>query len=144
MAILPWPNPIPGQPDQVVIHGMPMQVVPGTYSIEEADRFGEKVSQGTLKYADFNPYESAHAVAAFVGGAGLRRYSDAGDDPSKVSTLYNGTANVNCAFAPAVLSPQVSLYNLPGATKTAVWIGENWRPNGSGEDNDALGRGHVT
>ena len=41
--------------------------------------------------------------------------------------------NVNCAFAPAVLSPQVSLYTLPGAVKPAVWIGENWRSNMSGE-----------
>jgi hypothetical protein len=133
VAILPWPNPIPGQPDQIVIDGMPMQLVPGKYSVEEADRFGEKVSQGTLKYADFNPYESAHAVAAFTGGAGLRRYTDAGDDPSKVATLYTESNNVNCAFAPAVLSPQVSLYALPGAVKPAVWIGENWRSNMIGE-----------
>lgn len=127
MAVVPWPNPIPGQPDQVIIDGMPMQVVPGKYSVEEADRFGEKVSQGTLKYADFNPYESAHSVAAFVGGAGLRRYSDGGDDISRVATLYAESTNVNCAFAPAVLSPQIAIYDLPGAIKPAVWMGEDWR-----------------
>ena len=88
MVVVPWPNPIPGQPDQVQIDGMPLQLVPGKYSVEEADRFGEKVSQGTLRYADFNPYESAHAVAALTGGAGLRRYSDAGDDPTQFATLY--------------------------------------------------------
>ena len=133
MAVVPWPNPIPGQPDQVIIDGMPLQLVPGKYSVEEADRFGEKVSQGTLKYADFNPYESAHSVSSFVGGAGLRRYSDAGDDPSKVATLYNESSNVNCAFSPAVLSPQVAVYDLPGATRPAVWMGEDWRSEQAAE-----------
>ena len=123
--VIAWPNPAPGQPDQVVLDSIPMELVPGKYSVEEADRFGEKVSQGTLKYADFNPYESAHAVAALTGGAGLRRYSDAGDDPTQVATLYTESSNVNCAFAPAVLSPEVTFNALPGATGPAVWIGES-------------------
>jgi hypothetical protein len=130
VVVVPWPNPIPGQPDQVVIDGMPMELVPGKYSVEEADRFGEKVSQGTLKYADFNPYESAHAVAALTGGAGLRRYSDAGDDPTQFATLYTESSNVNCCFAPAVLSPEITSNALPGATAPAVWIGEDLRYSG--------------
>jgi hypothetical protein len=130
MVVVPWPNPIPGQPDQVVVGGMPLELVPGKYSVEEADRFGEKVSQGTLKYADFNPYESAHSIASLVGGAGLRRYSDAGDDPTQVATLYTESNNVNCCFAPAVLSPEVTYENLPGATGAAVWIGEDLRYQG--------------
>lgn len=125
--------PTPGQNDQVVIDSLPLQLVPGKYSIEEADRFGEKVSQGTLKYADFNPYESAHAVAAFTGGYGLRRYSDAGDDASKVATLYKESSNVNCAFAPAVLSPEIVYETLPGCTGACVWMSEVWHLNtGSG------------
>jgi hypothetical protein len=124
MAIVPWPNPQPGQPDQVVLDSIPMELVPGKYSVEEADRFGEKVSQGTLKYADFNPYESAFAVASLTGGSGLRRYSDAGDDPTQVATLYTESSNVNCGFAPAVLSPEITTNALPGATGPAVWIGE--------------------
>jgi hypothetical protein len=125
MVVVPWPNPAPGQPDQVVLDAIPLQLVPGKYSVEEADRFGEKVSQGSLKYADFNPYESAHAVAALTGGAGLRRYSDAGEDPTQFATLYTESSNVNCCFAPATLSPEVTFEPLPGATGAAVWMGED-------------------
>ena len=128
----PWPNPAPGQPDQVVVDGMPMLLVPGKYAVEEADRFGEKVSQGTLKYADFNPYESAHSVAALTGGAGLRRYSDAGDDPTQFATLYTESSNVNCAFTPVVLSPEITFETLPGATGPAVWIGDDLRLSAPG------------
>lgn len=124
--------PTPGQPDQIILDSFPMQLVPGKYSIEEADRFGEKVSQGTLKYADFNPYESAHAVAAFTGGSGLRRYSDAGDDPTKVATLYKESSNVNCCFAPAVLSPEILYETLPGCTGACVWLGEAWLTSSGG------------
>lgn len=126
MFAVPWPNPIPGQPDQVVLDDVPMELVPGKFSVEEADRFGEKVSQGTLKYADFNPYESAHAVAALTGGSGLRRYSDAGDDPTQSATLYKESSNINCGFAPVVLSPEVTYETLPGAIGPAVWMGEDW------------------
>jgi hypothetical protein len=132
VVVVPWPNPIPGQPDQVQIDGMPLQLVPGKYSVEEADRFGEKVSQGTLRYADFNPYESAHAVAALTGGAGLRRYSDAGDDPTQFATLYEESSNVNCCFAPAVLSPEITFEPLPTATGPAVWIGDDLRLSAPG------------
>jgi hypothetical protein len=128
----PWPNPAPGQADQVVIDDMPMQLVPGKYSVEEADRFGEKVAQGTLKYADFNPYESAHAVAALIGGAGLRRYSDGPGDPNTYMTMYTESSNVNCCFAPAILSPEILYHPLPGATGPAVWIGEDYRADYTG------------
>jgi len=124
--------PTPGQNDQVILDGFPWQLVPGKYSVEEADRFGEKVSQGTLKYADFNPYESAHAVAAFTGGAGLRRYSDAGDDPTKVATLYKESSNVNCAFAPAILSPEIVYETLPSCTGACVWMSECWLTSAGG------------
>lgn len=111
--------------------GRPLLLVPGKFAIEEADRFGEKVSQGTLKYADFNPYESAHAVSALTGGAGLRRYTDAGDDPTQFITLYTESSNVNCAFAPVVLSPEITYEPLPGASGPAVWMGEDLRISGA-------------
>lgn len=126
MFALPQTFPQPGQAQQVILANVPMEVVPGKYSVEEADRFGEKVSQGTLKYADFNPYESAHAVAALTGGSGLRRYSDAGDDPTQFATDYKESSNVNCCFAPVVLSPEITYEPLPGATGPVVWIGEDW------------------
>jgi hypothetical protein len=124
VSIIPWSNPIPGQADQIQVDAIPLQLVPGKYSVEEADRFGEKVSQGSLKYADFNPFESAHSSSALIGGAGLRRYSDAGEDPTQFATLYTESSNVNCAFTPAVLSPQITYEALPGANGPAQWLGE--------------------
>ncbi|HSS25389.1 MAG TPA: hypothetical protein VLL82_13545 [Mycobacterium sp.] len=144
MVLVAWPNPIPGQPDQVVVDDIPMEMVPGKYSVEEADRFGEKVSQGTLKYADFNPYESAHAVAALTGGAGLRRYSDAGDDPSQFATLYTESSNVNCCFSPVVLSPEVTYEPIPGATGPLVWMGDDLRLQNAAVVRRFLGIGPST
>ena len=34
---------------------MPLQLVPGKYSVEEADRFGEKVSQGDAQVRGLQP-----------------------------------------------------------------------------------------
>jgi hypothetical protein len=144
MSIVPWPNPIPGQVDQVIIDGMPLEIVPGKYGVEEADRFGAKVSQGELKYADFNPYESAWAVSALTGGAGLRRYSDAPGDADQYRSLYEETENVNCAFAPTVLSPEITAYTLPGATGPAVWMGEDFRSNATGGRMLAVGPSGAT
>lgn len=111
---------------------MPMQLVPGKYSVEEADRFGEKVSQGTLKYSDFNPFENAWAVSELTGGAGLRRYSDAPGEVDRYISLYTESQNVACAFSPVILSPQITLNALAGATAPAVWIGEDWRSTNAG------------
>ena len=131
MAILPWPNPIPGQPDQIIVDGMPLQLVPGRYSVEEADRFGEKVSQGTLKYADFNPYESAHAVAAFTGGAACA-YTDAGDTEQGRHAVHR-VEQRQLRLRPRRAEPA-------GQPVHPAWRGqarrldrENWRSNMSGE-----------
>src|SRR5262245_11638813 len=133
MAVLPWPNPTPGQPNQVVIDNMPFQVVPGKYGVEEADRLGEQDGQGSLTESDVNPFENAWAVSSLIGGAGLRRYSDAGENVDQYRTLYTESNNVNCCFSPIVLGPQVLLNTLPGATAPAVWMGEDWRSNVSTE-----------
>src|SRR5215831_5071274 len=90
-----WPNVQPGQQEEVILSGLPMQLVPGKYVIQEADRFGEKVSQGDLKYADFNPYESSQSASTLVSGAGLQRYTDV-QDPATVNTYYKETSNVSC------------------------------------------------
>jgi hypothetical protein len=118
-----WPNVQPGQQEEVILSGLPMQVVPGKYVIQEADRFGEKVSQGDLKYADFNPYESSQSTSTLVSGAGLQRYTDV-QDPSTVNTYYKESSNVSCTSMPAVLSPEMLQEPLPGAAAAAVWMGE--------------------
>src|SRR5262245_68545 len=118
-----WPNVQPGQIEEVIISGLPMQLVPGKYVVQEADRFGEKVTQGDLKYADFNPFESAQSSSTLVSGSGLRRYTDV-LDPSTVTTYYKETSNVSCVEMPAVLSPEMLQQPLPGALSAAVWSGE--------------------
>ena len=122
-ATYAWPNVQPGQQEEVILGGLPMQLVPGKYVIQEADRFGEKVSQGDLKYADFNPYESSQTTTTLVSGAGLNRYTDV-EDPAKVVTYYKETSNVSCVAMPVVLSPEMLQQSLPGAIDTPVWMGE--------------------
>src|SRR5215831_3593880 len=118
-----WPNVQPGQIEEIILGGLPMQLVPGKFVIQEADRFGEKVSQGDLKYADFNPYESSTSVSTLVSGAGLNRYTDV-QDPATVVSYYKETSDVSCISMPAVLSPETLSDGLPGATGTPVWMGE--------------------
>ena len=118
-----WPNVQPGQVEEVILAGLPMQLVPGKYVIQEADRFGEKVTQGDLKYSDFNPYESSQSSSTLISGAGLNRYTDV-QDPTTVTSYYKETSNVSCVAMPAVISPEMLQQGLPGASGTPVWMGE--------------------
>jgi hypothetical protein len=118
-----WPNVQPGQMEEVVLGNLPMQLVPGKYVIQEADRFGEKMSQGDLKYSDFNPYESSQSSSTLISGAGLQRYTDV-QDPATVATYYKETSNVSCVAMPVVLSPEMLQQPLPTAISAPVWMGE--------------------
>lgn len=118
-----WPNVQPGQQEEIIVNGLPMQLVPGKYVVQEADRFGEKVTQGDLKYADFNPFESAQATSTLISGAGLQRYSDV-LDPSTVTSYYKETSNVSCVEAPVVLSPEMLQAPVPGMAGTMKWMGD--------------------
>ena len=122
-ATYAWQNVQPGQVEEVILGGLPMQLVPGKYVIQEADRFGEKVTQGDLKYSDFNPYESSQSSSTLISGAGLMRYTDV-QDPTTVGTYYKETSNVSCVAMPIVLSPEILQQPLPGALSTPVWMGE--------------------
>lgn len=118
-----WGNVQPGQEEETILGGLPMQLVPGKYVVQEADRFGEKVTQGDLKYADFNPFESAQASSTLISGAGLQRYSDV-LDPSTVTTYYKETSNVSCVEMPVVLSPEMLQTGVPGAGGALVFIAD--------------------
>lgn len=118
-----WPNVQPGQQEEIILGGLPMQLVPGKYVVQEADRFGEKVTQGDLKYADFNPFESAQAASTLISGAGLERYSDV-LDPSTVTTYYKETSNVSCVEMPVVLSPEMLQVQVPGALGSLIFIAD--------------------
>ena len=120
-----WPNVQPGQQEEIILNGLPMQLVPGKYVVQEADRFGEKVTQGDLKYADFNPFESAQANSTLISGAGLQRYTDV-LDPSTVTTYYKETSNVSCVTMPAVISPEMLQQTVPGMVPsgTMAWMAD--------------------
>jgi hypothetical protein len=125
-----WGNVQPGQQEEVQLGQLPMQLVPGKYVVQEADRFGEKVTQGDLKYADFNPFESAQASSTLISGGGLQRYSDV-LDPSTVTTYYKETSNVSCVEMPVVLSPEMLQVQVPGATSALVYIADVILADGS-------------
>lgn len=111
----------------VVVNGLPLMLVPGTYVCEEAQRFGDKISTGDLKYADFTPSESGFAVASWHNGYGVRRYSDIpGED---AFSTYLEADGVECSDAGYVyLSPFQIAEDLPfggGDTEgSPVWIGD--------------------
>lgn len=121
------PLPQVGQQQIVTVNGLPLQLVPGTYSCEEAPRFGEKISTGTLRYADFNPYESAHSVSSLVGGYGLRDYTDLPEGQESEAqgiSMYSESENIDCRDGKIILGPYQRIITLPGSTETPVWIGE--------------------
>lgn len=113
-----------GTQNEVSLAGINMVLAAGTWRVSEAPRFGEKISTGSFRYADFNQFESAHALSSFVGGYGLRRYSDVPDptDP-KVQSCYDETDDVDARFGPAILAPQRLLEDT-GLDGPVVWVGE--------------------
>ncbi len=81
-----------GRLGEMVLDGEPLSLVPGTYVNDSPDRFGEKLSLGDLKYADFNPYETGWPVSSWHGGYGLRRYSDIQDQYVSWSNVWHPAA----------------------------------------------------
>lgn len=130
------PLPQAGQEEKVTLDVFTLRVVPGTYKVVEAERFGEKISIGTLKYGDFNPYENAHAVSGFLGGYGLRRYSDPSSAPQSAygalgaqvsqeayNSYYKEAFDIDCSRGPAILAPLQTI-ETTGFTNIPVWMGE--------------------
>jgi hypothetical protein len=101
----------------------PLQVVEGSWQVQEAQRFGDKIAVGPISYQDFNPYESATVSARFHGGYGLRRYSDwTGQDDAYTHVLES--SNVDTSHDIAILSPVRHAETLPGSTAPVIWLGE--------------------
>jgi hypothetical protein len=112
---------------QVIIHGIPLRLVPGTYVMGEAERFGDKISTGDLRYADFSPDENGFPTTSCHGGYGLRRYSDLNSSETAL-TMYLEADGVECFEAGHIyLSPLQIDETLPweeGDTQgPPVWIG---------------------
>lgn len=125
MTMLAGPHPGVGKESRVRLGNVPLEYVPGTWHVEEAPRFGEKLSTGSLRYADFNPYESAHSIADWGGGYGLRRYSDVENpDDDHIRTMYFEADGVDCRNGSAILAPARTSETLTGATGDILWLGE--------------------
>lgn len=125
----PGPQPFEGAPADVVVNGIPMMVVRDdngnmNYTVNDPQRFADKISTGDLRYQDFNPYESAFGQGQFDGGYGVRRLDDLNDQEQGIIGVNCETPNVDCRLGPAFLSPVVNVETLPGCTATPVWCGE--------------------
>lgn len=132
MSVLIGPRPGVGQQSHVIINSVPLELLPDTYNVTEAPRFGDKISTGAIKYADFNPYESAQAVDSFIGGYGVRRYADLPrpiDQDISEQQVYLEATNIDCGYGPAFLGPELTTESLTGIITPIVWLGE-FTPNG--------------
>ena len=84
----------------------------GAYSSKPAQRFGQKISVGPLKYQDFNPYESGFSLSTINAGYGLQSYSDL-SNPEISTCFYNEGSNVDASEIYPVLSPPITPEYLP-------------------------------
>jgi hypothetical protein len=122
-----------GSDGEVTVDGIPLMLVPGTYDCHEAERFGEKMSVGDLRYSDFRPGESGFATTDWSKGYGLRRYSDLGGGNMMPYFGYGSSTPGMVLEADGVetgdagmmfLSPLSIFEPLPGSTDPVVWICE--------------------
>lgn len=123
MPTLAQPLPQLGRQGHIELIDYALELVPETYEVREPTRVGEKISTGDVRYADFNPYESVSAQAAFYGGYGLQRYSDQ-PDPQVGQRQILEALGVDCRSVPVTLSPALVTETLPASTGTPVWLGE--------------------
>jgi hypothetical protein len=107
----------------VELGGHPLPVEPGSYAVEEADQFGQRVSTGPLTHDDLNPHTSSAVVTNLSGGYGLRRFSDL-DDRDQAAKMYSMSNGVDCRFGQAILGPSEEGDYVTGYAAAAVWIGD--------------------
>lgn len=93
------------------------------YQVSEAGRFGDKIAEGDLKYADFAPHESASAISRFNGTYGLRRYTDSAD-PTKEQDAIFESDGMDCSIGLPIMEPEQLTETLPGNVDTIQWVGE--------------------
>lgn len=107
----------------VILDDIAIQCLPGKYAVVEADRFGQKISTGDVRYQDFNPYESAEAMTNGLGGAGVLRMSDV-EHTVNLAQPYKEASGVNAAGVPIILAPLQVGETLPSSNGPPVWAGE--------------------
>lgn len=113
----------------VVLDSIPLMLVEGSYVVDEAERFADKISTSQLNYTDFRPFEQAWDVSSLAAGYGLRRYTDL---PGGSTTpmqgirreMYKEAEGVDCREHGIVtLGPEISV-SATALTGTPLWIGE--------------------
>jgi hypothetical protein len=117
------PNVADQQGWDVVVAGHTIRFEAGSYQVTEAPRFGQKINIGSLKYADFNPYDSAHAIAVLSGGYGLQAYSDL-PDGDIAATMFESCDGIDTRGTPTTLAPKHVAETLPDVDGPPVWGGE--------------------
>lgn len=117
------PTPAVDYGPDVMVANFQLRCQAGSYEVVEAPRFGQKINIGSLKYADFNPYDSAQAVATLAGGYALQAYSDLPDGDT-AATMYAEAQNVDTRNTPITLSGKQVTMALPGVDDDPVWGGE--------------------
>lgn len=104
-------------------------VVPKSYTETEAQRFGDKISVGDIRYADFNPFETAESCSRFDAGFGLLRYSDIEDTPLAHKYTLECT-DADAANGYIILSGQRTTETLPGNATQVFFMSEYVTANG--------------
>lgn len=122
------PLPLVGRGGMVELGGVPLAYIEETYLVEEAERFGQKISIGPLSYGDFTPHESSYSFSLFPGGYGLRRSSDL-EDPRQAAGYYLEADGVDASGVGIHLAPLLTTETLPNSTAPVVWLGE-FTPSG--------------
>lgn len=118
------PVPQTGRTGQVTLDGIDLQLVPGSWSVGEAERFSDKIAQGAISYADFNVYEQAWDVIDLSGGYGLKNVSDLPRSDPKRRFMYHEADGVDCRESGLiVLGPKLQI-SATVLTGTPIWIGE--------------------
>lgn len=109
----------------VELDGHTLRYKEKTWEVDEAPRFGQKINIGTLKYADFNPFDSAAAISSLSGGYGLARYSD-NPDPDLAATQFLASIDLDTRALPITVADERHTANLnaPGITAEPIWMGE--------------------
>lgn len=122
------PHPNDNRQEMVRVDDLDLQLVYDDqgkviYQVAEAGRFGDKIAEGDLKYADFAPHESASAISRFNGTYGLRRYTDAADPTKEQDAIFEADG-MDCSIGLPIMEPEQSTETLPGNVDTIQWIGE--------------------
>lgn len=122
-----YPGPVvEGTSGRVSLGGWALDVVPGTWRVEPAPQFGERISIGELTHDDMDPNTDSHIVTSLTGGYGLRRYSDL-TDRQRAQTMYDDTDFVDNRYGRTFLAQVLSsdtVESSVGTGRPLTWLAD--------------------